>query len=168
MWKRKAMPLVQQPGPQKIIPQDYGRLKQDIEQLSHGKSSTEGTRAVYLSHSSSISRRQLQKMITMARHDLNAAHRQNLRRIRWNIPNIAWSMNPTEYDRRDKSTTRSISIRCRTLPSGISSVPWRVISPAARKSPAILQNLQTVMTCFRSISSCRSTARSITLPITEL
>ncbi|MCL5024450.1 MAG: transposase family protein [Nitrospirae bacterium] len=37
----------------------------------------------------------------MARHDLNTSHRQNLRRIRWNVPNVAWSMDPCEYGQRD-------------------------------------------------------------------
>jgi hypothetical protein len=40
-------------------------------------------------------------MVEMTRHDLNAAHRQNLRRISWNVPNVAWSMDPCEYKHRD-------------------------------------------------------------------
>lgn len=103
-WRRRRRddtPLIRQPGPQKIIPPDYDRLKQDVEQLSHGKSRTEGTGAVYLRHGSSVSRRQLQEMVSLARHDLNVSHRQNLRRISWNIPNVAWSMDPCEYEQRD-------------------------------------------------------------------
>jgi len=109
-WRRRRgddTPLIRKPGPQKIIPPDYGRLKQDIEQLSHGKSRTEGTGAVYLRHASSVSRRQLQKMVTLARHDLNVSHRQNLRRISWNIPNVAWSMDPAEYEKRDERGTKT-------------------------------------------------------------
>lgn len=106
MRQKNHTPLIRKPGPQKIIPPDYGRLKQDIEQLSHGKSRTEGTGAVYLRHASSISRRQLQNMVTLARHDQNASHRQNLRRISWNIPNVAWSMDPAEYKERDERGTK--------------------------------------------------------------
>ena len=40
-------------------------------------------------------------MVAMARHDLNTSHRQNLRLIRWNVPNVAWSMDPCEYEQRD-------------------------------------------------------------------
>jgi hypothetical protein len=40
-------------------------------------------------------------MVAMARHDLNVSHRQNLRRISWNVPNVAWSMDPCEYKYRD-------------------------------------------------------------------
>jgi hypothetical protein len=40
-------------------------------------------------------------MIEAARHDQNTLHRQNLRRIHWNVPNVAWSMDPCEYSERD-------------------------------------------------------------------
>jgi hypothetical protein len=40
-------------------------------------------------------------MVAMARHDLKTSHRQNLRRIHWNVPNVAWSMDPCEYGQRD-------------------------------------------------------------------
>lgn len=109
-WRRRRRddtPLISQPGPQKIIPPDYGSLGQDIEQLSHGTSRTEGTGAVYLRHASSVSRRQLQKMVTLARHDLNMTERQNQRRIQWNIPNVAWSMDPTEYEGRNEKRTKT-------------------------------------------------------------
>jgi hypothetical protein len=105
-WRRRRRddtPLIRKPGPIKINPPDYGRLNQDIEQLSHGKSRTDGAGAVYLRHASSVSRRELQGLIALARHDLNASHRQNLRRIRWNIPNVAWSMDPCEYAQRGET-----------------------------------------------------------------
>jgi hypothetical protein len=42
-------------------------------------------------------------MVEAARHGQNALHRQNLRRIHWNVPNVAWSMDPCEYGGRDAS-----------------------------------------------------------------
>lgn len=101
MRRKNDMPLVQQPGPPKVKPPDLGRLQLDIGQLSHGSTRTQGTGALYARYATSISRRQLQAMVAMARHDLNASHRQNLRRIHWNVPNTAWSMDPCEYGRRD-------------------------------------------------------------------
>lgn len=104
-WRRrknKDKPLVRQPGPPKIKPPDFSRLKQDIEQLSHGQDRTQGTGALYVRFCSSISRRELRTLVAMARHDLNAAHRQNLRRIQWNVPNVAWSMDPCEYGQPDE------------------------------------------------------------------
>ncbi len=103
MRRKKDMPLVRQPGPPKVRPQDLGRLAQDIGQLSHGHNRTQGTGELYARYGSTVSRRELQRMVAMARHDLNASHRQNLRRIHWNVPNVAWSMDPSEYGQRDET-----------------------------------------------------------------
>jgi hypothetical protein len=105
-WRERRTnntPLVRQPGPQKVRPPDIGRISQDIAGLSHGQGRTQGTGTLYSSHASSISRRDLQRMVGLARHDLNAAHRQNLRRISWNVPNAAWSMDPCEYRQQDEA-----------------------------------------------------------------
>jgi len=101
MRRNKDMPLVRQPGPPKIKPPDFGRLQQDIKRLSHGQVRSQGTGALYARYAPSVSRRQLQDLVAMTRHDLNTLHRQNLRRINWNFPNVAWSVDPSEYERRD-------------------------------------------------------------------
>ncbi len=101
MRRMKDTPLVRQPGPPKIMTPDYGRLEQDIAQLSHSQTRTQGTGALYGCYAPSVSRRELQKMVAMARHDLNSVHRQNLRRIRWNVPNLAWAMDPCEYKQQN-------------------------------------------------------------------
>lgn len=103
MRRDKAAPLVRQPGPPKVKPPDLSRLELDIAQLSHGQARTQGTGALYTRHGSSISRRELMSMVSMARHDLNAAHRQNLRRISWNVANVAWAMDPCEYQQREET-----------------------------------------------------------------
>jgi hypothetical protein len=101
MRRDKDAPLVRQPGPPKVRPPDFGRLNQDIAQLSHGQDRTQGTGAVYGRHASNVSRRDLQRMVALARNDINAAHRQNMRRLRWNVPNVAWAMDPCEYQQHD-------------------------------------------------------------------
>jgi len=103
MRRDKDAPLVRQPGPQKVKPPDLDRINRDIAGLSHGQGRTQGTGALYTRHESSISRRELTSMVALARHDLNAAHRQNLRRIRWNVPNVAWSMDPCEYRQQEEA-----------------------------------------------------------------
>ena len=95
--RKRDMSLVRQPGPAKVQSPDFDRLRYDLGELSHGHKRTQGTGALYARYASSISRRALQSMVAMARHDLNTLHRQNLRRIRWNVPNVAWSMDPCEY-----------------------------------------------------------------------
>lgn len=99
--RKTDAPLVRQPGPPKVKPPDFRRLTQDIAELSHGQTRTQGTGALYATYRSSVSRRELQSMIEAARHDQNTLHRQNLRRIHWNVPNVAWSMDPCEYSERD-------------------------------------------------------------------
>jgi len=102
-WRKRRKhdaPLVRQPGPPKVMPPDYGKLKQEIAGLPHGQDRTKGTSVLYGRYASSVSRRELQQLIAITRHDQNALHRQNLRRIRWNVPNVAWSMDPCEYDQR--------------------------------------------------------------------
>jgi len=101
MRRKIDTPLVRQPGPSKVQPPDFGRLEQEIAQLSHGHDRTQGTGALCARYASTLSRRELQRMVAMARHDKSAFHRQNLRRISWNVPNVAWSMDPCEYGQRD-------------------------------------------------------------------
>jgi transposase InsO family protein len=105
-WRLRRMnvtPLVRQPGPPKVKPPDFEKLSQDIAQLSHGQDRTKGTGALYASYRSNISRRDLMKLVEMTRHDQHVLHRQNLRRINWNVPNLAWSMDPCEYEERDET-----------------------------------------------------------------
>ena len=99
--RKNDTPLVRQPGPPKVKPPDFNRLAEDMAQLSHGHDRTQGTGELYARYASNISRRDLQKMVEAARHDLNSVHRQNLRRIRWNVPNLAWAMDPCEYEQRN-------------------------------------------------------------------
>jgi hypothetical protein len=103
MRHNKDMSVVRQPGPAKIRLPDMSRLGQDIAQLAHGTDRTQGTNTLYARYSSSVSRRELQAMVVMARHDINALKRQNLCRINWNVPNVAWSMDPCEYGQRDEA-----------------------------------------------------------------
>lgn len=106
MRHKKDMPLLRQPGPAKVTPPDFGKLQEDIAHLSHGHNRTQGTGKLYLRYGSAVSRRELQKMVVMARQDLNLLHRQNLRRIQWNVPNAAWSMDPCEYKQSDATGTK--------------------------------------------------------------
>jgi hypothetical protein len=107
MRQKKDVPLVRQPGPPKVKPPDFGRLKLDIAQLSHGQDRTQGTGNLYARYAPCVSRRELQTMVAMARHDLNKSHRQNLRRIHWNVPNVAWSIDPSEYGQHDSTDDKA-------------------------------------------------------------
>jgi hypothetical protein len=97
MRRENLVAVVKQPGPPKVVPPDLNGLVADVAGMSHGHSRTQGTGTLYTRYSSGMSRRDLCRLVSLARHDLNAQHRQNLRRIRWNVPNVAWSMDPSEY-----------------------------------------------------------------------
>jgi hypothetical protein len=101
MRRTRLSPAVRQPGPQKIMSPDFSRLREDMGRLHHGIKRTHGAGVLYARYAPCLSRRNLQHFVSMARHDLNAQHRQNLRRIHWNIPNVAWSIDMTEYEQRD-------------------------------------------------------------------
>jgi hypothetical protein len=103
MRKRNLVSVVKQPGPPKIGPPDFSGLVRDIAGMAHGHRRTQGTGALYVRYASGMSRRDIYRLVSMARHDLNAQHRQNQRRIRWNVPNVAWSMDPSLYGQRDAS-----------------------------------------------------------------
>jgi hypothetical protein len=118
--RKTDAPLARQPGPPKVTPPDFERLKQDMAELSHGQSRTLGTGALYARHALSLSRRELQSMVAMARHDLIVTHRQNLRRISWNVANVAWSMDPCEYEQHGNRTylnqTQDLATRYKFTP----------------------------------------------------
>jgi hypothetical protein len=104
-WKsrfEKKISLVQQPGRSKVKPPDFNRIEQDIAKLLHGNHRTQGTGALYGRYRASVSRRELNQLITQARHEQNTENREHLKRIVWNVPNVAWSMDPTEFNQRDE------------------------------------------------------------------
>jgi hypothetical protein len=106
MRRKKEAPLLRQPGPPKVQPPDFSRLEREIARLSHGQDRTQGTGVLYARYAPFVSRRQLQSMVAQARQDLHAFHRQNLRRIHWNVPNVAWSMDPCEYEQPDTAGSK--------------------------------------------------------------
>lgn len=94
-WKqrlRSGHASVQTPGPKKTEPLSAEFFRQ-LEQLSHGRSRTAGTTGLYRRFSHSVSRRQLRTLVRQIRH--NRLH--SMKRIHWLRPNLAWSVDATEY-----------------------------------------------------------------------
>ena len=94
--------LVKQPGPAKIPAPNFNQIQEEIARLPHGKHRTQGIGKLYGRHRATLSRRDLHKIIAMARREEMTENRQHMKRICWNIPNVAWSMDPCEYDQRDE------------------------------------------------------------------
>src|SRR5687767_15711615 len=94
-WKgrlRKGQPPVQSPGPKKnqpLSPDFFRRL----ERLSHGRSRTRGTTDLHRQFSHSVSRRQVQSLARQMRQN----QVQSMKRIHWLRPNLAWSVDATDY-----------------------------------------------------------------------
>ncbi|MFI5324033.1 MAG: hypothetical protein ACHQ6U_11005 [Thermodesulfobacteriota bacterium] len=99
---KRQTDLVKQPGPFKIQAPDLNQLKEEIAKLPYGKHRTKGAGKLYGLYQASLSRRDLNQLIAQARHEQNTENRQHLKRIVWNVPNVAWSMDPCEYNQRDE------------------------------------------------------------------
>ncbi len=89
----------------------------------NGQTRTQGTGALYARNASSLSRREIQSAVVMTLHDLNAFHRRNLRRIRWNMPNVAWSMDHCEYEQHAATGAKVYMNSMQDLASLYSSLP---------------------------------------------
>jgi hypothetical protein len=104
-WKHRAankVPLVQSPGPRKMVAADIAAITDDIAALTHGTQRTGGTTALYKRYRDSISRRDLQAMIKDERTRQVAERREGFDEVRWQGAGIVWAMDDTLYNERDK------------------------------------------------------------------
>lgn len=101
--RRKRMDaVVRQPGPQKVGLPDYSMLNVEIMSLRHGRKRTYGTGTLYSRYASGLSRRDLSRLVEMARWDINEYAVQNERRLEWLVPNAGWAIDVTEDSHRDE------------------------------------------------------------------
>ena len=87
---------VKKPGPGKIKPFDFNKLKNEINHLKHGHKRTAGTGKLYNRYHPSISRRELSRLVTEARRAINGKKRSETSRIIWHHPGIAWTVDDSE------------------------------------------------------------------------
>jgi len=101
-WRRRSergQPLLGRPGPRKVGPLPFEEVRRDIAALVHQTKRSAGSGALHLKYQDSISRRDLQGLITEERKKQNQARRQNFKRITWKEPNLCWAIDATEYGR---------------------------------------------------------------------
>jgi len=85
--------LVHRRGPKKPAALDWERLYRLIERLPHGHCRTRGTTRLHRLFMDCASRRQIRVLAGKVRkNDL-----ENMKRIHWNRPGLAWSIDTTEY-----------------------------------------------------------------------
>ena len=94
-WKRRLItgqPAVKKPGPKKVGPLHLNQLKQNIQNLDHGKKRSRGAGRLHNAYRSSISRRDLDRMIRDVRNETNRQRAAQRHHITWLRPNLAWAM----------------------------------------------------------------------------
>jgi hypothetical protein len=95
-WRARAQSgqaLLEKAGPKKKAPLDPQTVKQKIEQLDHCPRRTAGTTALYAELADSISRRRFQELVAQERQN----KLDDMKRIQWLVPGVAWSIDTTEY-----------------------------------------------------------------------
>lgn len=101
-WQKRhqsGRPLAEQPGPRKIEPLDFGKLKADLAELEHGRYRTAGTSALYAQYAAAISRRDFQEQVEQARADQEQKRRAAMKHIAWHAPGVVWATDDFEYGR---------------------------------------------------------------------
>lgn len=95
-WRARAQAgqmLVQKAGPKKKEPLDGESVRKRIQELDHGRRRTAGTTALYAELADSISRRRFQELVAQERQN----RIDDMKRIQWLVPGVAWSMDTTQY-----------------------------------------------------------------------
>jgi len=98
-WKgrmRRGELVLMKPGPKKVEPFDLDALRIEVEALSHCRKRTHGTGKLYQRYADSISRRDLQEMISSERIRVNWERRGSVKHLAWNVPCVVWAIDDTE------------------------------------------------------------------------
>jgi hypothetical protein len=95
-WRARAQSgevLLAKPGPKKQQVLDTEAVKKKIAEATHGPRRTAGTTALYAELSGAISRRRFQELVAQERQQ----QLDNMKRIYWLVPGVAWSIDTTQY-----------------------------------------------------------------------
>jgi len=95
-WRARARagaPLVEQPGVKKKQPLALAAVKERIASLCHGRRRTAGTTVLHEQFADAISRRRFRELVEQERRNIV----EDMKRIHWQFPGAAWSIDTTEY-----------------------------------------------------------------------
>ena len=90
-------PVLCKPGPKKIEPLDLRRFSEELGKLVHKRKRSYGTGALHEIFDTSLSRRDIDQAVAMARSKHNASNRDQLYHVQWLHPNLTWSMDDTQF-----------------------------------------------------------------------
>lgn len=85
--------LVEKAGPKKKVPLNLQTVRLQIAKLDPGRQRTAGTTALYQELAQAISRRRFQELVAQERR----SRLDDMKRIQWLVPGVAWSIDTTEY-----------------------------------------------------------------------
>ncbi len=102
----------QKPGPKKTVPLDWKTLLPDIQKLDHGRQRTQGATALHQEYAEQLSRRQFQILVKEER----AQRFESMKRIIWQRPGLAWSIDATEYQSSKLIPLQDLASRYRFTP----------------------------------------------------
>jgi hypothetical protein len=142
-WRRRAHnghSLLAQPGPKKLGPLPFEKLRAEVELLRHGLHRTRGTTRLYQENKNSVSRRKLAEIVRKERHVHKDHHRRKWKRITWKEPNLAWGIDATEYG-RDQFGRKLFIVVTQDLASRYCFEPLVTLKPAGQEVAAHLSHL---------------------------
>jgi hypothetical protein len=95
-WRARSkagVPLIEKAGPKKKERLDPETVKKKIAELDHGRQRTAGTSALFAELAHALSRRRFQELVAEERENKV----DQMKRIQWLVPGVAWSIDTTEY-----------------------------------------------------------------------
>jgi len=98
--KRLAMqqPVLLPPGPKPLEAPDWDELFEDLAQLGHRRKRSFGAPALWHGkYRDAISRRDFARLVAYVRRELTRRDRADQIRVRWNVPGLAWALDPMEF-----------------------------------------------------------------------
>jgi hypothetical protein len=109
-WKQRiadGQPAVKRPGPKKVKPLDIEQLKRKISALDNGSKRSRGTGRLQGAVADQISRRDLNRLISLARRRSNRQRAAETCRVSWLRPNLAWAMDDWQQNRHRRRQAAS-------------------------------------------------------------
>lgn len=113
---RKGKPLLAAPGPKKVMPLDFEKLRSEIDQLKHRTDRTHGVGELYERYESSISRRELASLIKEMRNEKKRNARLQFKSIEWLAPGVAWGTDATDWGSNKLHCLQDLASRYRFCP----------------------------------------------------
>ena len=142
-WQRRArngQPLLAQPGPKKLGPLPFDKLREEVELMRHGRHRTRGTTKLYHDYKNSISRRELAGIVSKERNGHKDHQRRKWKRVTWKEPNLAWGIDATEYG-RDQQGRKLFIVVTQDLASRYCFEPMVTLDPEGGEVAAHLGHL---------------------------